>query len=245
MKYWLYPLLSLFLFSAAAQAADDAAVDRIKAVMSNIVPGQEPDSIRRSPIGDLYEVGYGAHFYYVSADGKYLMGGDLYDLESKTNLTETHRSPVRVNAINSLSQKDMIVYPAKGKAKHTITVFTDIDCPYCRKFHEGMKEMNDLGITVRYLAFPRAGIPSSGYDEAVSVWCASDRNKAMDLAKLDRKIKLMSCENSPVKKEFELGQLIGVNATPTLIFEDGTIAPGYLPPQRLAAALDEHKADTK
>ena len=241
MKYWIYPLLSLLLLGGVARA-DDAGIDQVKAVMNKVMPDTQPDTVRQSPVKGLYEVAYGARIYYVSADGKYLISGDMFDLKNETNMTESLRGTARLSAINTLGEKNMIVYPAKGKAKHTITVFTDIDCPYCRKLHEGMKEMNDLGITVRYLAFPRAGIPSASYDKAVSVWCAADRNKAMDDAKLHSKIEGKSCTDNPVKQELQLGSEIGVTGTPALVLDDGSLIPGYVPPQRLAAMLDQHVA---
>jgi len=240
MKYWLFPILFVMLSGSAY--ADDVVVERIRAAMNRVLPEQQPDAIRPSPIGDLYEVSYGPRLYYVSADGKYLLNGDMFDLIKETNISEERRGAARLKVINALGEKAMIIYPAKGKVKHTVTVFTDIDCYYCRKLHEGMKEMNDLGITVRYLAYPRAGIPSVSYDKAVSVWCAADRNKALDMAKLEDKVTPESCKGNPVREERELGDLVGVTATPSLVLEDGTLVPGYMPPQRLAKLLDEHES---
>lgn len=240
MKYWLAVLALLMTVSVSAQA-DNAVDAKIRTAMNEVLPGLVPDSITAAPIKGLYQVAYGPKLFYVSADGRYMFSGDMYDLKKRTNLTEAYTRKARVQAIADLSKKDMIVYPAHGKVKHTITVFTDIDCPYCRKLHEGMKAMNDLGITVRYLAFPRAGIPSPSYDKAVSVWCAPDPAKAMTLATDEGKIVPRSCAGNPVKKEYMLGEMLGVTGTPTIVLADGTLLPGYLPPQRLARLLDQQE----
>ena len=201
--------------------------------------GRQPDSVSQAPIPGLLEVLYGTDLVYVTDNGKYLMHGQIYDLNSRTNITDERLSGVRLKALNAVDESSMIVYKANGKEKYVITVFTDIDCPYCRKLHEGMKQMNDLGITVRYLAFPRAGIGSRGYNDAESVWCAADRNKAMDDAKLHGKIVAKTCDNSPVKAQYELGKKVGVTGTPAIFLSNGHMMPGYMPPQRLAAVLDK------
>lgn len=232
----LVAVVSLLLIAAPLHA-DDAATANIRAAVDGLMPGQNPDAIGPSPIPGLYQIAYGPRLFYISADGRHLISGDMFDLQQQTNLTEAWRGKARLAALDA-AKASMIIYPAKGKAKHTITVFTDIDCTYCRKMHSGMKEMNDLGITVRYLAFPRAGIPSPSYDKVASVWCASSRNKAMDLAKNEEKVSINVCANNPVAEHLALGQSLGVSATPTLILEDGTVVPGYLPPQRLVQELD-------
>lgn len=230
-------LSAVFVLSLVAAPVHADEVATIRAAVAGMIPGQAPDSIAPSPIAGLYEVVYGTRMFYVTADGRHLISGDLFDLQQRSNLTEAWRGKARVAALND-SAASMIVYPARGKAKHTLTIFTDIDCTYCRKLHAGMKEMNDLGITVRYLAFPRAGIPSPSYDKAVSVWCAADRNKAMDQAKNEDKVGKNTCDNNPVAAHLAMGQSFGISATPTLVLEDGTIIPGYLPPQRLVQELD-------
>lgn len=230
-------LLFLLLFGAAPLYAEDAALAKLRTVAAQLLPGQQVDSITPSPVAGLYQIAYGPRLFYISADGRHLISGDMFDLQQDTNLTEVWRSQARVAALEA-NKGSMIVYPAKGKAKHTVTVFTDIDCPYCRKLHAGIKEMNDLGITVRYLAFPRAGIPSPSYDKIASVWCAADRNKAMDLAKNENQVDRNVCAGNPVAEHLALGRSFGVNATPTLVLDDGTLIPGYLPPQRLAQELD-------
>lgn len=224
--------LALTLGAVAAEKDDQA---RILKALAAIVP-DAPDSVQETQVPGLYEVSYGTHLFYVSADGRFLLQGDLIDLRSRTNLTENRRSSARLAALKDV-EKSMIVYAPKGEIKHTITVFTDIDCVYCRKLHSGMKEMNDLGIAVRYLAYPRAGVGSPSYDKAVSVWCAKDQRKSMDAAKTTGEIKPATCDN-PVAEHYALGQALGVNGTPALVLEDGRMVPGYLPPDRLFQVLE-------
>lgn len=231
--------LSLFLLAVPAlQAADEHT--QIRNIMAKLIPGETPDSISATPVDGLYEVVYGLRIYYLTADGRYLFNGDLIDLADRSNLTETHRAGARVDALKQVSEESMIVYPASGERKHTLTVFTDIDCGYCRKLHKGMAQMNELGIEVHYLAYPRAGVGSNSYDKAVSVWCDKDRNQAMDRAKAGESLAQKSCDN-PVKEHMQLGNLVGVTGTPALVTESGRLLPGYLPPERLLKVLEEEQ----
>ena len=152
------------------------------------------------------------------------------------NVTQPLRSKVRMDAINNLGEDSMIVFSPE-KVKHTITVFTDIDCGYCRKLHNEMAEYNKHGIEVRYMAYPRAGIDSDSYKKAVSVWCAEDRKAAMTRAKNGDSVTEKNCDN-PVAEQFKLGSMMGVRGTPALVLENGQIAPGYIPAARLAGILN-------
>ena len=133
-----------------------------------------------------------------------------------------------------------MVFAPEKEVKHTISVFTDIDCGYCRKLHQEMAEYNKHGIKVRYLAYPRAGVGSEAYEKAVSVWCADDRQKAMTAAKTGGELKQKTCDN-PVEAQFMLGQQLGISGTPALMLEDGQIFPGYVPADRLITMLDKAK----
>jgi len=227
----------LMLLSFPAMAGESQALQNLKADLVKIFGGN-PDTVVAAPVEGFYEVAYGPKLYYVSLDGRYLFSGDLFDLKKRTNLSENNRASARLKALSTVDESSMIIYKAKGEEKHQITVFTDIDCGYCRKLHQGMAQMNDLGITVRYMAFPRAGINSPSYDKAVSVWCAKDRHKAMDNAKSGLEPPKVTCD-APVKDEYAMGKAIGVTGTPAIVFKDGTLMPGYLPPQKLSLALQQ------
>lgn len=237
MKQMMFALLTALLLVVPVHA-EDAATAKVRNAVNGLIPGEKPDSVTPAVIPGLYEVAYGPRVFFVSADGRYLISGDMFDIEEGTNLSEARRGKGRLAALESAGKDSMITYRARGKEKHVITVFTDIDCTYCRKLHSGMKEMNDLGITVRYLAFPRAGIPSASYDKAVAVWCAADRNKSMDQAKNENKINMNTCAKNPVADHLALGQMLGVTGTPALVLDDGALVPGYLPPQRLLQELE-------
>ncbi len=233
----LKSLLLTSLLALLAVSPLHAEEDALKSVLLKSF-GRAPDQIAPAPLDGMKEVVYGTEVYYVSNDGRYLISGALFDLTSQSNLTEQRLSSIRVEMLKGVDESSMIVYKAKGKQKHMITVFTDVDCVYCRKLHSGMAEMNKLGITVRYMAYPRAGIGSPSYDKAVSVWCAEDRNKAMDDAKNNSKVVPKKCDNAPVTEQFMLGKKLGVSGTPAILLEDGHLMPGYAPPDRLLALLD-------
>jgi thiol:disulfide interchange protein DsbC len=182
-------------------------------------------------------VSFGPTLVYVTADGRYLIQGDVLDVKEKRNLTEAHRAERRKQILSSLDDNELIIFKPE-QPTHAVTVFTDIDCGYCRKFHQEIADFNKLGIEVRYAAFPRAGIGSPSFNMAVSVWCADDRNRAITRAKAGDKVDEKTCDN-PVAAEYTLGQQLGVTGTPSIILEDGTLVPGYVPAARLKQMLDQ------
>lgn len=227
----------LFSLSAAAADAPEALMEQLK----SLVPGQIPDSVTETPVSGVYEVAYGPQVFYFSADGRYLLRGEMVDLKAGLNLTEQRKGSARLEAIEAIGEKSMLVYAPKGEARHTITVFTDVDCGYCRKLHSGMAEMNELGIKVRYLAFPRAGVGSPTYKTMVSIWCADDPHKAMDTAKAGKPVEPATCDQD-LTDHLRLVQDFGLTGTPALVLEDGTLVPGYMPPQQLLQRLEQSKA---
>lgn len=231
----------LFAFSAAAAEPPEALTRQLQ----TLVPGVQPDSIRPTPWQGVYEVAYGAQLFYFSGDGRYMLRGEMMDLNGQVNLTEKRRAAYRVEALAALGEETMLVYSPEKETRHTITVFTDVDCVYCRKLHSGMKEMNDLGIRVRYLAYPRAGVGSSSYNTMRSVWCAEDPQAAMDQAKAGKPVPESSCAEHDLSDHLSLVQEFGLNGTPALVLEDGQLVPGYVPPRQLAQMLEENSAKQK
>jgi thiol:disulfide interchange protein DsbC len=229
--------------AATAAAAPTTINQPDLTLLHTALKGEKPDSVAATPIPGLYEVLLGGQVLYLSADGRFVIQGEIVDLSSSDNVTENRRAELRGKAIDALGEKNMLIFSPEGPAKHTVTVFTDIDCGYCRKLHTQMAAYNKEGIKVRYLWFPREGIGSESYNKAVSVWCAADQQAAMTKAKSGEKIESKTCDN-PVKAEYELGQKLGVRGTPSIILESGEMVPGYLSPTQLAQLLAENKAKT-
>ena len=233
-RFLLAALLGAFAFSASA---DEAAVE---GAIKSLVPGAKIDSIAESQVPDFYQVVLQGQVVYVSADGKFLLQGSVFDIDNKTDLTERARAEIRRTALAAVGPEQRIIFPAKDP-KYSITVFTDIDCGYCRKMHSEMAEYNKRGISVEYLFFPRAGIGSDSYDKAVSVWCADDRNAAMTRAKNGAEPERKTCDN-PVAHDYELGQKIAVTGTPAVVTSGGMQLGGYLPPEQLLMRLSNGAA---
>jgi thiol:disulfide interchange protein DsbC len=226
---------------AAAKAAPATGADAaIRNALAKAVPGVDIDSVRPSPIPGFKEVAIGGQVVYVSADGKYLVQGSLIELATRDNLTDASEAVLRRAVLATVPASRKIVF-SPAKPKYHLTVFTDIDCGYCRKMHNQMAEYNKAGISVEYLFFPRAGINSESYNKAVSVWCAPDRRKALTDAKNDRPVPKKTCAN-PITADFELGRKVGVDGTPAIYAPDGTQLGGYLPPAEMLAKLDERAA---
>lgn len=234
-------LLALAVGNAAAQPVSADVDARLRASLKVLLPTLEPDAIAESPLPGLYEVTFGTRIVYVSSDGRYLVKGRMVDLETRTEITEDREQQLKQGLLAGLDESQMIVYGDKD-ARHTVTVFTDIDCGYCRKLHSEMDAYNAAGIRVRYMAYPRAGIGSPSAQKAASVWCADDRQQAMDQAKSGANLPKRECDN-PVAAQYRLGREFGINGTPALLLEDGSLIPGYIPAKRLAAMLDAQAAE--
>lgn len=211
-----------------------------KAALAAQLNGVDASDITDSPLAGVYEVSVGANVAYVTADGRYLLQGELYDLLTNQNLTERTRSMTRVDLLESVAPENMIVFsPENGEVKHTITIFTDIDCGYCRQFHREIEQVNALGIEVHYLFYPRTGPDTESWEKADKVWCAQDRNAALTRAKLGGNVPESSCSETPVAAHWDLGHQVGVRGTPAVYSESGEHLGGYLPPAALAERLAE------
>lgn len=243
LKKIIFPSLFAVLISMPIWADEQAEIKVIKEIFSQIMPGITPDVVSPSAVDGIYEVVYGAQVLYMSKTGRYVFQGDLIDLKSRTNITEATRSVQRAKLVKNIDESSSIVF-APEKVKHTITVFTDIDCGYCRKLHREMKEYTDLGIKIRYLAFPRSGVNTKSYHKAVTVWCSKDKQKAMTDAKAGVKQNTLSCEN-PVEEHMKLAEQFGVSGTPTIVFDNGEVVPGYVPAARLSRMLEDTKIKDK
>lgn len=237
-------LIVAALHSVGALAADPAPASAKQPDLTQIqaaLNGAKPDSVTLTAISGVYEVIVGGQVLYLSEDGRFAVQGDILDLGSRANLTENRRGELREKAIEAVGESNMVVFAPEGAVKHTVTIFTDIDCGYCRKMHSQMADYNKEGIKIRYLLFPREGINSESYNKAVAVWCADNRQEAMTKAKRGENVERKTCDN-PVKAQYELGQKLGVRGTPSLILESGEMIPGYVPPTQLAQMLVENKA---
>ncbi|HSY45165.1 MAG TPA: DsbC family protein [Steroidobacteraceae bacterium] len=200
--------------------------------------GARADELRPTPISGVYELTRGSDVAYITADGKYAFTGDLIELNGNNNLTEQHRRELRLKAIAAFPESEMLVFGPK-EPKYTVTVFTDVDCPYCRKLHSQIGEYNRLGVRVRYLLYPRTGPNTSSWTKAEQVWCSADRNDALTRAKLGQELKTKTCANNPVARSYALGKDFALEGTPAIIMPDGEMVPGYLPPDALLEHLKE------
>lgn len=228
-------LFGALLLAAAASA--EMSETQLRERLMELNPDLAPDRIRPAPVPGLYEVLYGAQVFYITDDGKHLIsGGELIDLDNRISLTEVSRAGVRVELLAAYGTDKMLVFPATASRRHAIVVVTDIDCPYCQKFHEHMEELNASGIEVRYLLYPRAGAESGSYQKSVSVWCSSNRQDALTRAKRQEPIPPKTCAN-PVTEHMDLVDRINVRSTPSIFLPDGSLVRGYRPPAELLPLL--------
>jgi thiol:disulfide interchange protein DsbC len=226
---------------AAAKPSDPAAGRDARAALAAKIPGTKPEDLRETPVPGIYELAHDGDLSYVTADAKYVFSGDLYQVNTRgdfPNLSEARRNELRLARLDAVPETDMLVF-GPADARHTITVFTDIDCPWCRKLHSQVADYNKLGIRVRYLFFPRSGPDTESWYKAEAVWCARDRNKALTMAKNDQRIEMKRCAGSPVARDYELGRQVGVTGTPGIVLENGELVPGYLAPKDMLDHIEK------
>lgn len=228
--------LVFFCFMAVFPvAANEQEMKQVKVELARAFPELQRAVVKPSPVPGLYEVELDSKIFYTTSDGKYLMMGDVVDLHSKNNLTEVRRAALRTRLLDGVGEENMIVIGPE-KPQRTLTVFTDVDCGYCAKFHLDVPALNKQGVKVRYLFYPRAGLNSESYRRAVAVWCAKDRVKAIGVAKAGGKLDMKTCSN-PVESHYRLGERLDVNGTPAIFVDNGKVVPGYVPAARLINML--------
>lgn len=243
------PLLLLALMPLSGTALDQpvsapvAANDPRAAIVANI-PGAHIENLRPTAVPGIWELTRGADVSYVTADGKYMFGGDLYRVApagDMPNLSEARRREVRAHTLEALPDADTIVFGPKD-ARYTVTVFTDVDCQWCRRLHSQIPDYNKLGVRLRYAAWPRSGPSSDSWIRAQVVWCAQDRAQAFSRAQPGQMIRGSVCNTNPVQRQWKLGKDIGVRGTPSLVMPDGEIVNGYMPPKDLIKHLQRATA---
>ncbi|TCV93980.1 thiol:disulfide interchange protein DsbC [Luteibacter rhizovicinus] len=230
---------SAFAFAAVAADNDEKTV---RAAVEALGPGIQVDSVAPAPMPGFYQVVASGRLVYVSSDGRYMLNGNLVDLKAKTDLSAQSWAATRKAELAKVPASRRLIF-SPPNPKHTVTIFTDVDCGYCRELHKHIEEFNKQGIAVEYLFWPREGLQTTSggatpsYTKAVSVWCASDRKNAFNQAMTGASVKPATCEN-PVKDEFELGERLGVNGTPTILTENGDVVGGYVTPAQLLKAVN-------
>ena len=238
-RKWLVGLLAVCgALALTLTPAQQATADTLAEVASRIPGGAKPEQLKTTPIPGMYEYTRGTEIAYVTADGKYAISGDLYDLAKNDDLTEAHRRELRSKLVAAVPEEQMLIFGPKD-AKYTITVFTDVDCAYCRKLHSQIADYNRLGVRVRYLMYPRTGPNTTSWTKAEQVWCSPDRNDALTRAKLGQELKAKPCADNPVARTYALGQAFALQGTPAIILADGDLLPGYVPPDVLVKQLKE------
>jgi len=230
--------LPLYAASAAPQQATKPDVRAEIARRLDV----KPEAVEPSPVPGLYEVRSGAEVGYVSVDGRYYIDGDIFDMASRDNLTEHRRQKGRLDLLAQVSDDDAIVFAPRGPIRYTLTVFTDVDCTYCRRLHQEMPELNRLGIRIRYLMYPRSGPDTESWHKAEAVWCSADRRDALTRAKRGEAVKAPQCE-TPIARHYAIGRELGLRGTPGIITERGEYLAGYLPAPQLVEYLSKPVAD--
>jgi thiol:disulfide interchange protein DsbC len=220
--------------------AEDGDINELKQALSKRLPQFEVTYIDSTPIEGVYQVIIGGQVIYMTKDARYMIDGNLVDLATKKNYSEDAMSVIRLSEIEKLGEEDMVVY-APETIRHTITVVTDIDCPYCRRLHSEMDQYMAGGVKVRYIFMPLKG--KGDYRTTVSVWCAKDQNEALDMAKSGAEVEAKDCDN-PIDEHLKVARNLGVRGTPAIILQNGSMLPGYVPASKLVSELDNLNLST-
>ena len=218
----------------------DAIEQSVLSMLKTARPDIQFTFLGESPMPGVYEVQVmNGPLLFVHEQGEYLFEGGLLKVSESgiVDTMEERKAIKRRDVFAARSTDDMIIFKPEGESKAIMNVFTDVDCGYCRKFHQEVPELNAMGIEVRYLAFPRAGIPSGSYDKIAKAWCAEDQQDALTKVKSGRSVDVEVCEDNPVAEQYAFGTQLGVTGTPAIILMDGTLIPGYQPAKKFAEVL--------
>ncbi len=230
--------LAVFAVVPATAQEVDEELKQVRQKVNTMFEMINPEDVTPSPIDGWYTIHRGSVVAYVSGNGRYLLQGDLIDLDLNVNLSEAVRNDSRRDLMSAIPDDEVIAF-SPSEIKYSVSIFTDVDCTYCRRLHSQIDEYMALGIEVRYLMYPRNGPTSPSWAIAQEVWCANDRNGALTAAKADRKFASTNCDASIVDHHFQLGQEVGLNGTPAILLDDGTLISGYLPPDQLRDRLEQ------
>ena len=229
--------LSLFLFFSSLTFADNSIIrEKLKSVLP---PEAQIESIEPSEIKDIFKVYYGdPQPIYITSDGNFFIFGDMYKISGDRilNITNKDLEKRRAKVLSDIPIEELISFKSKNE-KYSVTIFTDVDCGYCKKLHSEMKEYNNLGITINYAAFPRSGIGTESFTKMVGAWCSSNPKKTLSALKSGEKLDLMFCDSQPVARHYVTGQKLGVKGTPAIITSSGFLIPGYKSPEELLKIL--------
>jgi len=230
------------IFTAVPAVAEaDPQLELVRKKVDEMFDMISPENVNPSPVDGWYTIQKGSVIAYISGDGRYLLQGDLIDLDTQLNVSEASRTDARRELMASVSD-DQVISFTPSEVKYSVAVFTDVDCTYCRRLHSQIEEYMAHGIEIRYLLYPRNGPASKSWNTAEEVWCANDRADALTLAKLDRDFESSNCNSSIVQDHYVIGRDVGLNGTPAIVFDDGTLIGGYVPPDQLAVRLEQNAA---
>ena len=241
-----FPVIAALVFSAVvplAQAADKGDQAAREAIQK-LVQDRKIEALEKAPIDGYYQAVVGSQLLYVSADGRYVLQGNLYDADARIDLTAARLARVNVAKLDAYPESKRISFKPTSKPKYKVTVFTDIDCGYCRKMHSHIAEYNERGIQVDYLFFPRSGPGTPSFAKAVSVWCAKDRQSAFTAAKAGDDPAPLQCDN-PVSRGIPARHRSRRRRHAGVFAPDGSKIGGYLTPDQLQAQLERVAAHGK
>ena len=259
-KYFIFFLL---IFSTSSISEDSESlldkkiVESISKKISLVLPeGSKIETVEKSEFPGIYKVYFGdIQPIYVSEDGTYFLYGSMFKIKNGDylsdenistsngrtnsiiqNLTDLDISSRRLSLMEQIDKNELISFEAENQL-YDLIVFTDVDCGYCRKLHNEIKEYNELGITIRYAAFPRSGLGTETFSKMVGAWCSNDKSKVITELKNGKKINLDFCDSQPVAKHYAIGKKLGITGTPAIIDNKGELLPGYLSPADLLQKL--------
>jgi len=245
----LVTVAMLVYYSTAdkSQSSNTVAEQDVAGMLRSARPDLTFTVLGPAPVADFYEVQVeNGPLFFVHSNGEYFFQGGLLQVQSDriVDVLESRRVEQRRELFADRSTEDMIIFKPEGKTAAIMNIFTDVDCGYCRKLHQEVPQLNAMGIEVRYLAYPRAGIPSGSYNKIATAWCAEDQQDILTKVKNGQAVPIEVCEDNPVAEHYVLGDSIGVTGTPAIVLMDGTLIPGYQPAENFAKLLGLDNSDS-
>ncbi len=227
----------LLLLSGVA-CADEAS---IRAEFSKKYPQANIESITKTPYLGLYEMLVDGEVFYTDSDFTYLIVGSIIETKTRTNLTDARLREIEEKKLKAMAfpfdqlPLELAIKRVKGDGSRKVAIFSDPDCPFCRKLEKEIEKVTD--VTMYIFLFPIEQLHPKAPEVSRAIWCASDRLKAWDEYMLKGTApKSAKCDN-PVDKIVTFGQSKKINGTPTIFFADGKRVPGAIPLERFEEYL--------
>lgn len=216
-------IAATFILIADASLAAETPTTALAKRLRELYPNTQFSTVTDSPVAGIFEVVMGRNIAYTDEHGRYFLFGHLFDMPAQRDLTAEHKDELARIDFSQLPLKDAIK-TVHGAGSRVVAIFSDPDCPYCRKLEPELAKVDD--VTIYTFLMPLTELHPDARNKAISIWCGADRVKAWSALMLRNTTPANANCDHPIDRNVALGERYQINGTPTLISADGRVMPG-------------------